>query len=96
MHTWDTLDTLTIQSHDIISITVSHSHPDNMSQDCCQTIILINVFLNQSQSVKVSCSLNPSVHQCLMSGLYPKPSSLDADVSVTVLCISRLTLTDTL
>ena len=94
MHTWDTLDTLTMQSHDIISITVSHSHPDNVTQDCCQTI-LMNVFPNQSQYVKVSCSLNPSVHQCLMSGLYPQPSSLDADVSVTVLCISSLTLTDT-
>ena len=82
MHTWatDTLDTLTIQSHDIIWIRArsqNQNHPDYLTQGC-QT--MLNVFPNQRQSVNLSCTLNPCVHQSLMSRLYPEPSSLDADI----------------
>ena len=84
MHTWawalDTLDTLTIQSHDIIWIRArsqNQNQPDYLTQGC-QT--MLNVFPNQRQSVNLSCTLNPCVHQSLMSRLYPEPSSLDADI----------------
>ena len=63
MHTWaiDTLDTLTIQSHDIIWIRArsqNQNHPDYLTRGC-QT--MLNVFPNQRQSVNLSCTLNPCV-----------------------------------
>ena len=87
MHTWaiDTLDTLTIQSRDTISI--KHGSLGSLTKSKSPRLFESGLSNNAkcvSQPASICQPVMHSeplcVHQSLMSRLYPEPSSLDADI----------------